>query len=383
MTETYSTSLLNTKDVNFNDSCASSLKDDSFISESSEKVDSVRNLYESSHPSNESNDYYSTTHHQHNTSHSFIKNEYEQNIPNNIPDRFSYSKITSTIIFQNSNEEVTTKTLPDKKFAISSSDLITTFLINDDSFSQFTNPKEIEKDPRIKAYFLIKDNKRDKFMCNLNELIERLSLQGEYVSQNIITFLKGLNAFFKEKDYKKIKQRNQMYYILLFGTMLILALCVLFFIIYDLFTLINSNSQLYVYIIHLLLMICCVVGVYLLYTKRHVIKIKAKFNLMNYFHGNYSKYFEYIEAWNKSIFETNHIRVSIPISVDYLLFNMDPYQDIKIKDINMDVIKGQLGIHGMLFEAAIIDDNNKDINASREVSYGGINGVRDTQASLV
>jgi hypothetical protein len=104
---------------------------------------------------------------------------------------------------------------------------------------------------------------------------------------------------------------------------------------------------------------------------------------MNYFHGNYNKYFEYIEAWNKSIFETNHIRVSIPISVDYLLFNMDPYQDIKIKDINMDVIKAQLGIHGMLFEAAIIDDNNRDVNESREVSYGGINGVRDTQASLV
>ena len=177
MTENYSTSLLDNKDQTFNDSCVSSLKDDSFISNSSEKIDSVRNLYESSHPSNDSNDY-SSTHH-HNTSHSFIKNEYEQNMPNilpNIPDRFSYSKITSTIIFQNSNEEVTTKTLPDKKFAISSSDIITTFLINEDTFSQFTNPKEIEKDPRIKAYFLIKDNKRDKFMCNLNELIDSTNL---------------------------------------------------------------------------------------------------------------------------------------------------------------------------------------------------------------
>ena len=374
MTESYSS----LPDKSVNDSCVSSLKDDSFISESSEKNDSVRNLY-GAHPSS---DY--SSNHQHSTSHSFIKNEYEQSMSGILPnmnDRFSYSKITSTIIFQSSGE-VSTKTLPDKKFAISSSDIITTFLINDDSFSQFTNPKEIEKDPRIKTYFLVKDMKKDKFMCNLNELVEKLSLQGDYVNQNIITFLKGLNAFFKEKDYKKIKQKNQLYYILLFGSMLLLSLFVFLFMIYDLFMLISSSKlRPYIYIIHLLLMICCAVGAYLLYTKRHRIRIKAKFNLISYFHGNYNKYFEYIEAWNKSIFESNHIRVSIPVSVDYLLFNMDPYQDIQIKDINMDVIKGQLGIQGMLFEAAIIDDNKDD--ESREVSYGGINGVRDTQVSLV
>lgn len=382
MTENYTSSFLDDNaenNQNANDSCVSSLKDDSFISDSYEKGDSGRKFY-GSNP--DSNDF--SSNHQHNTSHSFIKNEHENimtGIIPNIPERFSYSQITSTIIFQNSGE-VTTKVLPDKKFAISSSEVITTFLLNEDSFSQFTNPKEIEKDKRIKTYFLVKDIKKDKFMCNLDELVSKLSLQGEYVNQNIITFLTGLNAFFKEKDYKKIKQKNQLYYILLFGAMIILSISVLFFIIYDIFTLI-SNSKLHVasYIIHILLSICFVAGVYILYTKRQRIQIRAQFNLINYFHGNFNKHFEYIEAWNKSIFETNHIRVSIPISVDYLLFNMVPYQDIKIKDINMDVIKSQLGIHGMLFEAAIIDDN-KDDNV-RDDSYGGINGVRDTQASIV
>ena len=50
---------------------------------------------------------------------------------------------------------------------------------------------------------------------------------------------------------------------------------------------------------------------------------------------NYTRFNDYIEEWNKNFFEKNKIRVSIPISLKYLMFNLDPFQDIEIKHLDM------------------------------------------------
>ena len=50
---------------------------------------------------------------------------------------------------------------------------------------------------------------------------------------------------------------------------------------------------------------------------------------------NYSRFNEYIEEWNKNFFENLKIRVTIPISLKYLMFNLDPFQDIEIKHLDM------------------------------------------------
>ena len=50
---------------------------------------------------------------------------------------------------------------------------------------------------------------------------------------------------------------------------------------------------------------------------------------------NYTRFNDYIEEWNKNFFEKNKIRVYIPISLNYIMFNLDPYQDIEIKHLDM------------------------------------------------
>lgn len=349
-----------------NDSCVSSLKDNSFLSETSEKQDSVRNLY----PNPQTFDYPSSQ-----------KPDSESSISNilpNLPDRFSLSQVTSSITFQSSGE-TTTSLLPSKKFAVCSNATVTTFLLENAQFSQFTNPKEIERDPRIKAYFLIKNTKHDKFMCNLDELTERLSLQGDYDNQNVITFLRGLNAFFKEKEYVHIKHCNTIKWLLLYGVMFILFILSACMILYDVIRVIYGHiDNGIVYMCHGVVVLCGGGGVYWLHMQRNKVHMTAMFKVMKYCSGNYAKYFEYVEAWNRSIFQMNHIRVSIPVSVDYLLFNMEPYQDIRIKDIDMEHIKSQMGVEGMLFEAAVIESGD-----DARVSEEGINGVRYTQSSDV
>ena len=50
---------------------------------------------------------------------------------------------------------------------------------------------------------------------------------------------------------------------------------------------------------------------------------------------NYNRFNDYIEEWNKTFFENKKIRASVPISVNYIMFNLDPYQDIEIKHLDM------------------------------------------------
>jgi hypothetical protein len=46
-----------------------------------------------------------------------------------------------------------------------------------------------------------------------------------------------------------------------------------------------------------------------------------------------------IDKWNKSDFESMRIHVSVPISLKYIQFNLDLFQNIEIKHLDMDKIK--------------------------------------------
>ena len=54
---------------------------------------------------------------------------------------------------------------------------------------------------------------------------------------------------------------------------------------------------------------------------------------------NYKRIIEHIEIWNENLFENYKIRASIPISINYIMFNLNPYQNIEIKHHNMDWMK--------------------------------------------
>ena len=76
------------------------------------------------------------------------------------------------------------------------------------------------------------------------------------------------------------------------------------------------------------------------------------------------------------MFESCHIRVTIPVSLNYILFNMDPYQEIEIKD---NKINNNNPLSGSEMEGVNL---NRDTQTSNVSGYD-INGVRETQMSSV
>ena len=62
---------------------------------------------------------------------------------------------------------------------------------------------------------------------------------------------------------------------------------------------------------------------------------------LRYFLVNYEPIYEYIEEWNRNLFENYNINISVPISLNYIMFNLNPYQNIEIKHLNMNWMKKQ------------------------------------------
>ena len=76
------------------------------------------------------------------------------------------------------------------------------------------------------------------------------------------------------------------------------------------------------------------------------------------------------------MFESCRIRVTIPLSFNYILFNIDPYQEIEIKD---NKINDTNPLSGSEMEGRDSDVNiNRDTQLSNVSGYD-INGVRETQ----
>ena len=104
------------------------------------------------------------------------------------------------------------------------------------------------------------------------------------------------------------------------------------------------------------------------------------YNKINYMFTNYTQFVKYIEGWNRSMFESCRIRVTIPVSMNYILFNMDPYQKIEIKH---NKLNDSNPLSGSEMEGR---DSNLNINRDTQNSNTSgfdINGVRESQMSAV
>jgi hypothetical protein len=60
---------------------------------------------------------------------------------------------------------------------------------------------------------------------------------------------------------------------------------------------------------------------------------------LEYFLLNHNTIMDCFEMWNRNLFENYKIRVTAPISMNYIMFNLNPYQDIEIQHLDMDWIK--------------------------------------------
>ena len=308
------------------------------------------------------------------TDNSIVIPTYEQGFS-----RFSHSKISRSITFQSAfNAQLTNEELPKYKFGILKSETVTTFMLNGNVFSEFTNPKEVEKDQRVNTFFLLKDTTNDQFDYDAKEVMNSLSMEHDYES-NIRDFLQGINDFFTDVTYQRVKKANLKYKLFMIISIIVLSLCILSSFVYMIISFATSFKA---GIFILLLFVMGGLGYLLYYQLTSIKRMKTYlvYNKINYMFTNYTQFVKYIEGWNRSMFESCRIRVTIPVSMNYILFNMDPYQEIEIKH---NKLNDSNPLSGSEMEGR---DSNLNINRDTQNSNTSgfdINGVRESQMSAV
>ena len=250
--------------------------------------------------------------------------------------RFNTSRLARTFTYEE-REGNKKYLLKSKKFGIAKSGNIITYILNLYIFSEFCNLNNLEKDTRFNLFFIpLIDN---KFNPNIEKVLARLNINKNN-SEQFMQFINGMNNLLIDKEYKDIQKKNSKYkscliILIIFLILLIGGMSFSFYYFMDLifqmeekikFTIIISAGVVcLIFIIILIFQIVrlCRVGLY------------KKYNNLNYMLMNYSRYNDYIEEWNRNYFEMHKIRATIPISLNYIMFNLEPYQDIEISHLDM------------------------------------------------
>jgi hypothetical protein len=250
--------------------------------------------------------------------------------------KFNKSKLARVFTYEESGKNKH-YSLKSKKFGISKNKNVITYILNLYIFSEFINFTALEKDTRFKIYFIpISDN---LFTCNVVYVLNKLKINNDK-SDQFIAFINGINELLKDKEYQDIQKNNKKFKINLFAiaTFIFILICGIIFSFYYFLSFILAQENLTKYIIISSSGIIVLLLIILLFFK--IVKLcksnlYAEYNNLNYMLINYSRFSDYIEDWNKNFFENLKIRVNIPISMKYLMFNVDPFQDIEIKHLDM------------------------------------------------
>lgn len=257
-------------------------------------------------------------------------------IPLNRPHKFSVSKMGHQFIFE-SNSKVYTYKIEKKKFALSRNSQITTYLLSLFVFSEFLNLNELEKDNRFKVYFLKRNPQLKKFIVeDGNSVLTSLDIPLDRAN-DFKSFIKGINRFLNEQEFLIIQLKNKkkliwVYLIMTLFILGILAMGALFYLSYK-----KVHPALIG--IEVAITIFFIIGLIMKIIEAYNLKILFIYNDLRYLILKYNKIYEFVEGWNTSLFENYKIRATVPISLNYIMFNLNPYQDIEIKHLNMDEIK--------------------------------------------
>ena len=272
-------------------------------------------------------------------------NNFENDEDNEIKHTFRKSRIWRNFLYQsNDNENTEDSYLSNKKFGMRKNNEIITYLINLYIFSEFNNLECIKNDERLKVYFIPKNKEQNFFTYNKEEVIQNLKISSENI-ENFELFLNGINDFFKEQDFLIVDNFNKKYKcrkntnIFLLTLLLITLLTSFIFIILknDIFV---GKIQFIRYLVLFTLLI--LIGLNIFYDvkqikKRNTVFLHLVYNYLYYMLNNHKKISIYVEEWNKNFFKELKIRVNVPISLNYILFNLNPYQQIEIKDLDMQM----------------------------------------------
>ena len=263
---------------------------------------------------------------------------------NRINQRYSTSRIGHQFVYECSginNVEI----LETRRFCFVQNEKITTYLVNLYIFSEFTDLNEIENDDRIKVFFIRRNIKSKTFIPETEKILNNLNLSLDKKSE-FNNFIDGINKFFEDPEFLQIKVKNKKFKIRIYGTVIILFLLLILMLCVIAKLAFMNSLQIFNKLSLIFLSSCLsIIFIYFLikqFSKLNHLKLFSIYNNLEYFLLNSNRIYDYIENWNRNFFENNKIRVSVPISVSYIMFNLNPYQQIEIQHLDIDKYKKKL-----------------------------------------
>ena len=262
-------------------------------------------------------------------------------IPLNRPSKFSSSRMGHKFTYE-SNSKITSYKIDNIKFGLSKNSEIITYLISLFIFSEFLNLEEIEKDKRFKVRFIKQNQIHKQFIIeDKKSLLKSLDIPTDK-SNDFDMFLNGINVFLKEDEYINLQKKNKKKMVSVYFLIILIIVLILGTMVAIYFTLIssaNKTTKIIILILESLLIIIFTLGLVIKIIDANNFKLLFIYYDLRYLLINFNKINDHIEEWNKNLFENYKIRVSMPISLNYIMFNLNPYQNIEIKHLNMDWLK--------------------------------------------
>ena len=251
-------------------------------------------------------------------------------IPMNRPSKFSSDKMAHQFTYKsNPKSGLTNIILDSKNFALSKNSEIITYLLCLYAFSEFVNLDELENDKRFKV-IILKKNKNRFEIENKEKFLNKLELLPKDKENDLQNFITDVNHFLEENDLEH-KQKKQKEIYIIFGYSAIVLLLIIIFII-----LLVTDASILIIFMGIIIIAFCVA--FLVKIIRNT-KVLFLYYDLEYFLLNHNKIMDCFEMWNRNLFENYKIRVTAPISTNYIMFNLNPYQDIEIQHLDMNWIK--------------------------------------------
>lgn len=219
----------------------------------------------------------------------------------------------------------------ENSFFIVSDDIVTTFFLSEFKFSEFSNPLRIEKNNRSKENqnfsFLIR---KAKSCFNIKKITDKKVSSLKKINE----FISSLNNLIIDDNFIQILKHFKFKLFILWITLIFCIFCFTGFIILGIYYYIDQSKQNpFSYLV--LIISLCFVSIFsfkLIIQSMREIPIKLQKEVLIYRINNSKKIEEFIFSWNKTYFNQNSINIYLPISANYILFNLNSNFEVLIID---------------------------------------------------
>jgi hypothetical protein len=172
--------------------------------------------------------------------------------------------------------------------------------------------------------------------------------------------MKEINYFFQQNDYIEMELQNEKFKNKVVGSMYITIILFFFWPFFVIFLISKGNSIIIIIFIILIMIFFIITIIFLIFSIYKYINLDLYilYNQINFMIKKYNQINNIIDKWNKSKFESLRLNVSVPISLNYIQFNLDPFQRIEIKHIEMKKIKEKFYPNNRISEMKLLEFQN-------------------------